>query len=162
MTYKDLKIIKDKLDKCPYSPHLAPIMDLTVPDYRTWAIPALIDDNSDYLKWLEKEIHHYFIKALIYLKLPLTFLNIENYKSGVKRSHWHGEYNTNNKIITININKYEDEFIHYSKKGTLQDLKDFLRKTYKVWHKRKQKEIARLIGEPYIVRYKIPELARYL
>lgn len=42
---------------------------------------------------------------------------------------------------------YKNKYI--SKRGNLKDLKVFLRKVYKLWHKRQQKRIAEIIGNPY-------------
>ncbi len=54
----------------------------------------------------------------------------------------------------------------FSKKGSLEELKDFLRKVYKIWYKRQQKRIAGIIGESYSINLPMPEvisiIARHL
>jgi hypothetical protein len=51
---------------------------------------------------------------------------------------------------------------YFSKKGTLKELKDFLRKVYKIWYKQQQKRIAEIIGEPYSSPLPMVNVARYL
>lgn len=63
--------------------------------------------------------------------------------------------------------KLDQDYILYknysiSKKGTLKELKDFLRKQYKNYYKKLQKDIAHLIGSPYLSKCQIPNLVRYL
>ncbi len=52
--------------------------------------------------------------------------------------------------------------IYKIKQGSINDLKDFLRRKYKSHYKKVQRQIAYLIGEPYVPKYAIPTLERYL
>ena len=54
-----------------------------------------------YFETLEKEIQHYFIEALIYLKLPLISLNLGKHKLGTKESV--AFYQSQKKYIKFNL-----------------------------------------------------------
>ncbi len=63
--------------------------------------------------------------------------------------------------------KFDGEGILYKgiykiKQGSINDLKNYLRKKYKSHYKKIQKRIAYLIGKPYVSKYAIPTLERYL
>ena len=74
-----------------------------------------MDEDYFYFKELEKIIEHYFVKALIHLKLPIINLNIGIHGSGGRKSKFFGEFNPDKEYININLTKEYDPFLHYSK-----------------------------------------------
>ncbi len=72
-----------------------------------------------YFETLEKEIQHYFIEALIYLKLPLISLNLGKFKFHTKASV--ALYNPQEKYIDMNLICVDFDIHHCNKTSDMSN-----------------------------------------